>query len=71
MEVFDDVGSMIIDADEHEFRIDGEQFGAGKDSCYVPVFRSAVGLNQVWLVGSIFMKKYYLVYDMTPYDERN
>ena len=71
MEIYDDAGTMFLTADEHEFRMNGEQFGADPNNCYIPVFRSQIGLNDLWLVGSIFMKKYYIVYDMTPYDERS
>ena len=70
MEVFDDVGSMYIRVDEKDLRLDGERFGAPSDNCYVPIFRSSAEFVDVWQVGSIFTKQYYLVYDMTPYDER-
>ena len=39
--------------------------------CYVPVFMSGLGLVDEWQVGSAVMKEYYVVYDQTPYDERN
>ena len=36
----------------------------------MPVFRSLVEDQNTWVIGSLFMKKHYIVYDMTSYDER-
>ena len=30
-----------------------------------------VGDQKMWTIGSIFMEQYYIVYDMTPHDQRN
>jgi hypothetical protein len=56
--------------------VPGTEFNDVEDSCYLAIFKntgavnSGVGANS-WYVGNIFMKEYYVVYDMTPRDERN
>ena len=55
---------------EKELFIGGDQLGASDRLCYVPVFQSKLGYTDLWLAGAALMKEYYVVYDMTPYDER-
>jgi len=40
------------------------------NNCYVGVFRSLNANQETWYLGNLFMNKYYVVYDMTPYDEQ-
>ena len=61
---------MNINVEELDLRIPGGRFGASDNHCYVPVFRSGSKSKTQWKMGSIFTKKFYVVYDMTPYDER-
>lgn len=59
---------------EKEFFIEGNLVSdqpRADELCYVPVFMSKLGKEDVWQIGSALMKEYYVVYDMTPYDERN
>lgn len=51
--------------------ISGSDVGDTNNRCYIPVFRSQIGFIDTWQVGSVFAQNYYLVYDMTPYDEKN
>jgi len=52
--------------------ISGEHFGGNKDECYIPVFdhkkTKEDDANLVY-VGNLFLKKYYVVYDMSPLED--
>jgi len=48
--------------------IEGNQDGA--NTCYLAVFKSQVIATETWFVGNVFMRDYYVVYDMTPKDSR-
>ena len=61
---------MHISVEEYDLKITGSRFGVSDDHCYVPIFRSGSKSKFNWQMGSIFTKKFYVVYDMTPYDER-
>ena len=39
------------------------------DQCYLGVFRSQVSYGITWMIGNKFMRKYYMVFDQTPYEE--
>ena len=49
--------------------LSGEHFGTHNDQCYIPVFdhkkTAADDLDRVY-IGNMFLKKYYLVFDMSP-----
>jgi len=51
--------------------INGQDLGASSDSCYLGVFRSERGYENTWQVGNVMMAKYYVIYDMTSYDEHD
>ena len=53
----------------NRFMIPGQVMGDSEDTCYLPVFRSISGAQDQWYVGSLFLQYFYLVFDMTPYDE--
>ena len=57
-----------IDIDKIKLLIPGSKIGASDDWCYIPIFRSNFGSYTMWHLGSIFIQKYYVIYDMTPYD---
>lgn len=60
---------MKLEVNEKQLFVNGEQFGASPNLCYVTVFQSRLVDDDVWHVGSSLMKNYYVVYDMTPFDE--
>ena len=49
----------------------GTDFGARADYCYIGVFESQSGLDDLWEIGSKFFRRYYVVYDASGYQERN
>lgn len=52
--------------------ISGIHFGGNADECYIPVFDHRKikdsDANMVY-VGNLFLKKYYIVYDMSPLEK--
>lgn len=51
--------------------VPGGNFGDSDDKCYATVFMSKIEKpGNIWEVGTIFFKKYYVVYDMTAYNTR-
>ena len=42
----------------------------GDNVCYLAIFQSQTLQNTTWHVGNIFMRDYYVIYDMSPSDER-
>jgi len=61
----------------NDLHMSGTEFGdeKGDNSCYIPVFAHGLtkemdkDYDKLLIVGNIFMKDYYIVYDMTPLDE--
>lgn len=53
------------------YMIPGSQLGDTDDTCYLPVFRSDQTAQDTWYVGNLFMNYFYMVFDMSPYDEKN
>jgi hypothetical protein len=41
----------------------GSDFGDRDDYCYVGVFMSKSGVQDLWEIGSKFFRRYYVVYD--------
>jgi hypothetical protein len=37
----------------------------------LPIFKSEKENLDTWIMGNQFLENYYVVFDMTPYDERN
>ena len=55
-----------------ELFISGVEVGSSADRCYVPVFRSSPPNPQTeWYFGNLFMKNYYIAFDMSPLDEKD
>lgn len=48
--------------------IEGDEDGA--NTCYLAVFKSQVIATETWFLGNVFMRDFYVVYDMTPKDNR-
>lgn len=56
---------------QDQLLLNGNIFGLDDTQCVMPIFRSMVGDQSMWTVGSIFMKTHYIVYDMSNYDEKD
>lgn len=41
----------------------------GNNSCYLPFFVQDA-YPGVWILGNVILKSYYLVYDMTPWQDK-
>ena len=50
--------------------VDGSLVG-DPGSCYYGVFKSLIADQKTWIVGTMLMKEYYTIFDMSPYDEFN
>ena len=51
---------------EQDMLVEGSTFGE-TNTCYLAIFPvDNPQIDSVWYVGNVFMKKYYMVYDMTP-----
>ena len=51
--------------------ITGDNIGDSSNTCYVALFRAQLDFQKTYQLGNLMTKDYYLVFDMTPYDERN
>ena len=40
-------------------------------SCYYGVFKSLIADQNTWVMGTMIMKEYYTIFDMSPYDEQS
>ena len=49
--------------------IPGSQVGYTDSRCYLPIFQNLHGDQDIWYLGNIFMKKYYTVFDMSPFEQ--
>jgi hypothetical protein len=55
------------------FMINGDILGDSADTCYLPVFSHITDDPKEktrWYVGNLIMNYFYLVFDMTPFDEQ-
>ena len=61
--------------------ISGSEIGDTDDTCYFAIFKSSMSqksfddqfndvVSQMWTLGTVVLKQYYVILDMTPYDER-
>ena len=50
--------------------VPGGNFDDSDSVCYVSIFMSNTNRPNIWEVGTIFFKNYYVVYDMTAYNTR-
>ena len=51
--------------------IPGSQVGSYDGQCFMPIFPNPDGDQTTWYLGNIFMKNYYVAFDMTPYTDNN
>lgn len=49
-----------------DFLIPGSSIGDSNDHCFMPIFRSTDGMQNVWYLGNFFMYQYYTVFDASP-----
>ena len=59
-----------IDLKQDDMLIPGKLLGDfdGNNSCYLPFFVQDA-YPKVWILGNVILKSYYLVYDMTPWQD--
>lgn len=69
--IYDTIRAMDYTIDGADLLIPAKNLGDSADHCYVGVFKSTNADQQTWYLGNLFMKKYYVVFDMTPLDELN
>lgn len=71
--LYDDDTEYKMETDLQDMFVDGDNFGEESGRfCYAPVFMSKhSGTKNTWFVGSLFLRKYVMVLDNTPYDERD
>jgi hypothetical protein len=55
---------------EADMFISGAELGDDPNHCYLAVFKSQTQQINTWYLGNVFMRDYYVVYDMTPKDTR-
>jgi hypothetical protein len=69
--------AMNMKISHQDLLVDGTTFG-DPNTCYFGIFRSSLADTQsmsdqpyptFWTLGSIILQKYYIVLDMSPYDE--
>ena len=53
-----------------DFFVSGKHFGGSDQECFLGIFPYDTGDQDTWFLGSVFMKKYYSVFDLTPYTDR-
>ncbi len=51
--------------------ISGSKLGDTDLTCYLPIFKASDDNLDTWILGNLIMQDYYVVFDMTPFDERN
>lgn len=69
--IYDVAQSMDLTLQLSDMLISGSDVGDTNNRCYIPIFRAQLNYLDTWQVGNIFTKNYYMIYDMTPYDENN
>ena len=50
--------------------IKGEDLDQSSDRCYLSIFGQEHGKQDAWYIGNIILSEFYLVFDMTYYDNR-
>lgn len=64
--------SYVLDIKLKDLLVNGTDIDDLTDArCYIPVFRSEDTAQDTWYLGNIVMQFYYIVFDMTPVDERS
>jgi hypothetical protein len=68
-ELFDDsTSNRYALPSTNAFLISGEKLGDSVNTCYLPVFQSNYDDGTMY-IGNLFMNYFYMVFDMSPYDE--
>lgn len=49
----------------HDFFASGDNFGSSADECWLAFF--PYDGDDTWYLGTVFMQKYYTVFDLSPY----
>jgi len=63
--------SKVFELDEYDMLIDGAELGLDPNTCYFAIVSAGISvIESTWYVGGSFLNKYYVVYDLTPADER-
>jgi hypothetical protein len=53
-----------------ELFIPGTEIGDDVDTCVIPLFKHNIPHKEnTYILGSVFFKSYYVIFDMTPFDE--
>lgn len=57
----------------HDLLIPGEQIAAneGEELCFVGIQKQTHLSKSLWTIGNVILKKYMIVYDLTPSNERH
>ena len=68
----DNTAAGFFDVREINMLINGSELEdpEGDNVCYLAIFQSQTKQDTTWLVGNVFMRDYYVIYDMTPSDEQ-
>lgn len=70
--IYDAGHSLDIVIDGQDLLIPGSQFGnADDDLCYVGIYKQTHLSKQLWTIGNVILKKYLIVYDLTPFNEHH
>ena len=57
--------------DNSRMFIPGSLVGDYNERCFLPFFFEEInGPSKTWYLGNLFMSQYYIVLDMTPFDEK-
>lgn len=61
-------GSMEVSFAQSLLGVNGGELGDTVKTCYFGMFR-AYTFGTTWKFGTVFMKNYYVVYDMSPFEK--
>ena len=64
-------GTMLLAIKHSDLLMSGVNVGDTDNTCYFGVFRSHINFPTYWTVGNILLRNYYMILDMTPFDERS
>lgn len=60
-----DSNTFVADLHSEALLLDGTEIGLTKDECVIPVFKSKLIASNEWILGTIFLQYYYVVFDMS------
>lgn len=69
--IYDPSQSLDIIIDGQDLLIPGDQIGGseGGNFCYIGIQKQTHLSKSLWTIGNVILKKYLIVYDMTPFNE--